>query len=187
VTGTEDKCPFCNTELESNAAAGRRVEKITKRVEANDPASICMLAHYYLHGVGGFQQDHAMSKELYARAADLGYSKAHSYLGDVYYERGDMKKAKFHWEAAAMAGHEGARHNLGTMEYKSGNMDRAVKHWMIAASAGHWHAMNSLQIEFKQGLVSRDAIDSTLTAYNNSCVEMRSEARDAWILHSLNL
>ena len=94
MTGTENKCPFCNTELESNAAAGRRVEKITKRVEANDPASICMLAHYYLHGVGGFQQDHAMSKELYARAANLGYSKAHHYLGDVYYAGGNMKKGR---------------------------------------------------------------------------------------------
>ena len=27
----------------------------------------------------------------------------------------------------------------------------------------------------------RESIDSTLTAYNNSCAEMRSEARDAYI------
>ena len=52
---------------------------------------------------------------------------------------------------------------------------------MIVASAGDYDAMNSLQIEFKQGLVSRESIDSTLTAYNNSCAEMRSEARDAYI------
>ena len=29
--------------------------------------------------------------------------------------------------------------------------------------------------------VSRESINSTLAAYNNSCVEMRSEARDAYI------
>jgi hypothetical protein len=29
--------------------------------------------------------------------------------------------------------------------------------------------------------VSRDAIDSTLTAYNDYCAEMRSDARDASI------
>ena len=32
---------------------------------------------------------------------------------------------------------------------------------------------------FNQGLTSRATIDSILTAYNNSCAEMRGEARDA--------
>jgi hypothetical protein len=41
--------------------------------------------------------------------------------------------------------------------------------------------MNNLLVAFNHGQVSRNAIDSTLTAYNKSCVEMRSEARDAWI------
>ena len=41
--------------------------------------------------------------------------------------------------------------------------------------------MNALLIEFEKGSVSRDEIDSTLTDYNNSCAEMRSEARDAFI------
>ena len=52
---------------------------------------------------------------------------------------------------------------------------------MIAASAGNYAAMHNLLVDFEQGLVSRNAIDSTLTAYNNSCVEMRSEARDSFI------
>jgi len=41
--------------------------------------------------------------------------------------------------------------------------------------------MKNLLIAFNQGSTSRATIDSTLTAYNNSCVEMRSEARDAAI------
>ena len=42
--------------------------------------------------------------------------------------------------------------------------------------------MNSSQIEFEVFRhISRDAIDSSLTAYNTSCAEMRSEARDAYI------
>jgi len=91
-----------------------------------------------------------------------------------------MKKAKFHYEAAAMAGHEGARLNLGTMEAQSGNIERAVKH-----RVGEYDAMHTLTKNFEQGWVSRDTIDSTLTAYNSSCAEMRSEARDAVIrIHS---
>jgi len=41
--------------------------------------------------------------------------------------------------------------------------------------------MSTLFIVFKQGYGSRDAIDATLTAYNNSCAEMRSKARDLFI------
>jgi hypothetical protein len=51
----------------------------------------------------------------------------------------------------------------------------------IAASAGHYKAMFQLKICFEKGLVSRESIDSTLEAYNNSCAEMRSEARDNYI------
>jgi hypothetical protein len=103
------------------------------------------------------------------------------HLGNTYHAGGDMKKAKLHYETAAMAGHEGARSNLGSIECNSGNMNRAVRHWIIAASAGHHIAMHILREIFEERIVSRDVIVSTLTAYINSCAEMRSEARDAYI------
>ena len=53
--------------------------------------------------------------------------------------------------------------------------------WKIAASAGCFRAMHRLIAFVEKGVVSRESIDSTLNAYNNSCVEMRSEARDAYI------
>ena len=152
-----------------------------KRVAANDAASIFMLAQHYYNGLGGLQQDQAKAMELYARAANLGCSKAQNQLGRIYYEGGYLKKAKFHDEAAAMAGHEMARYDLGAIEYNAGTRDRAVKHFMIAASAGCYRAMHVLRTCFEKGVVSRESIDSTLIAYNNSCVEMRSEARDACI------
>ena len=69
-----------------------------------------------------------------------------------------------------MAGDEVARYNIGLMENNSGNVERAVKHWTIAASAG-----------FEKGHASKELIDTALAAYNSSCAEMRSEARDAYI------
>jgi TPR repeat protein len=152
-----------------------------KRVEANDAFSICMLGNCYYQGLQGFQQDHLKAIEQYTRSAELGYSKAHSFLGKLYHEGGYLKKAKFHFEAAAMAGDEVARCIVGLMRYGSGNMEQAVKHWTIGASAGDYDSMNHLRINFEKGCGSRELIDSTLTAYNNSCVEMRSEARDAAI------
>jgi len=179
-SGNTERCAFCNSD-QGNKTAEERVEEIMKRVEANDAASIFLLAGYYYQGRLGLQQDQTKAMELYVRAADLGCSKAHGSLGKIYHEGGNMKKAKFHVEAAAMAGYEMARYNLGFMESQSGNMERAAKHWIIAASAGDYIAMHELIICFQEGSVSRESIDSTLAAYNSSCAEMRSEARDACI------
>jgi hypothetical protein len=80
-----------------------------------------------------------------------------------------------------MLGHELARNNLGCMEAESGNMDHAVKHLTIAASAGDFQSMQYLRLCFEKGYVSKESIDSILAAYNNSCAEVRSEARDAYL------
>ena len=80
-----------------------------------------------------------------------------------------------------MAGHEGARYNLGLIELKSGNTEGAVKHFIIAATAGNYDAMYNILVAFNKGLISRNEIDASLTAYNTSCAEMRSNARDACI------
>jgi TPR repeat protein len=161
-----------------------RIKELMKRVEVNDAGAMYVLGNFYCHGKRGLMQDKERTMELYTWAADLGYSKAHYVLGVNFHGRGDLKKAKFHFEAAAMAGHEGARYNLGLMELKSGNMERAVKHLTIAASAGSYMAMNKMLIAFNHGLVSRESIDSIMISYNNSCTEMRSEARDAFIQYA---
>jgi TPR repeat protein len=180
TSGNEEKCPFCNADR-GGKTDEESVEEMMKRVEAHDAASICLLANSYHHGLHGIQQDLTKAIELFTKAAELGFSEAHCLLGNIYHKGGDTKKAKIHYEAAAMAGLEVARYNIGVMENNSGNIERAIKHWTIAASAGHYFAMHDLITFFKQGLVSRDTIDSILTAYNNSCVEMRSEARDSYI------
>jgi hypothetical protein len=177
-SGNIGKCPFCSSDR-TDKTEEENNEDLMKRAEANDAASIFLLGYEY--GLRGLQQDQTKAMELYTKAAELGCSKAHSFLGKLYHEGGNKKKAKFHFEAAAMAGDEWARCIVGLMEYGSGNMERAVKHWTIVASAGDYTAMHQLRINFEKGCVSRELIDSTLTEYNNSCVEMRSEARDAAI------
>ena len=132
-----------------------------KRVEANDAGAIGMLGNSYHHGLNGFQQDQTKAIELYNRAADLGSSEAHNFLGNIYRGGGDVKKAKFHYEAAAMAGNEMARFSIGSLEANSGNMDRAVKHWNIAAPAGNFFAMHQLITGYGFGHISRESIDST--------------------------
>jgi TPR repeat protein len=177
-----EKCPFCKSERRViSKTDDEKIEETMKRVDVNDVSAICMLAAYHYCGFGSLQQDEGRAMELWKQAAKLGSSDAHHHMGNVYYEGGDLKKAKFHFGAAAVAGNEEARSKLGDIEGSSGNVERAVKHWTIAASAGHFNSMNHLRKGFEQGVISRDAIDSTLAAYNSSCKEMRSEARDAFI------
>ena len=93
-SGNLGKCPYCNYDR-CNKRDEVLVEEILNRVEANDAASICMLAGCYYHGELGLQQDHARAIELYARAAELGNSKARFNLGNHHRRGGDLKKAKF--------------------------------------------------------------------------------------------
>jgi TPR repeat protein len=185
VSGNNDKCPFCNSDR-ADKTYEEEIEELMKRVEANDAGAMTVLGNYYHFGQLGLHQDGVKAMSLWKQAAALDYSTAHFCLGAYYRKGGNMKKAKFHYEAAAMAGHEVARFNLGYIEHDSGNVEQALKHWMIAASAGSFSAMHNLLTAFEVGLVSRESIDSTLAAYNNSCAEMRSEARDACIQRRIN-
>ena len=152
------------------------------QVDLNDAGAICWHGEYYNKGRRGLQQVRDKVNKLWKQAVALGSSQAHFCLAEAYrHELEDLKKAHFHYEAAAVAGHEVARCNLGSIERKSGNMELVLKHLRIAASAGDYAAMNFIRKFFERGVVSRESIDSTLTAYNNSCAEMRSEARDAYI------
>jgi TPR repeat protein len=178
-SGNTRLCPHCKREQEKTVE--ERVEEIMKRVEANDAGSMYVLGSHYYQGELGLPQDREKAKELWTRAADLGYSKAHFRLGINIYEEVGSKKAKFHLEAAAMAGDEEARCNLAGMEAIAGNYERALKHWTIAAAGGEYMAMQNVLNFFKKGYVSRQSIKSSLKAYNDSCAEMRSEARDAYI------
>ena len=180
-SGNDDKCPFCNANR-ADKTDEKNMQELMKRVEANDAEAMYVLGSHYQAGHGGLQQNEERAMELWTQAAKLGSSDVHYELGIHFHEGGrDMKKAKFHYEAAAMAGHEIARYNLGCIDFSSGNNSRGLEHCRIAASAGSHLAMHSFLVTFNQGMVSRDAIDSTLIAYNNSCTEMRSEARDAYI------
>ena len=191
MSGNDDKCPFCNSDRDSKTD-DERVEELIKRVEANDAGAIYVLGNHYCHGQLGLQQDRSKAIELWKQAAKLGSSQAHFSLGVIYIQEGNLKKAKIHYEAAAMAGDEVARGNLAKMEFESmnfaymelefGKKERAVKHLRIAASAGCYSSMKNFMTCFEKGYISRDEIDSILTAYNNSCAEMRSEARDEYIL-----
>ena len=114
----------------------------------------------------------------------MGDVEAHFNLTLLYhYGKGvekDMRKEIYHMEEAAMGGHPDARHNLGCVEwYTRDNPERAVKHWIISATQGDDVSIKKLMKAFKEGLVSKDELASTLRAHQAAVDATTSPQREA--------
>jgi len=176
------KCVFCRTEASSSDE--EEIERMKKRVEANDALAMYNLGTCYDFGTMGLRQDHAKALELYHKSAKLGNHFAHHNLS-LFYRKGgivekDTRKATYHRQLGAMAGGVQARHNLGCEEGNAGNIDRAFKHLMISANAGCDLFMKSVQEGYKRGFVTKDDYTKTMSEYGNSIDEMKSDDRDRY-------
>jgi hypothetical protein len=173
------KCVFCRTEATPSNEV--EIERMKKRVEANDAQAMINLGTYYQFGKMGLRQDNAKALELYHKSAKLGQNFAHNL--SICYQTGcvgekDTRKATYHGQLGAMAGNVQARYNLGCDEGNAGNMDRAYKHWMISANVGCGLSMKFVQEGYESGLVTKDDHTKTTRAYGNSIDEMKSDDRD---------
>ena len=176
------KCVFCRTEATSSGE--EQIERMKKRVEANDAMAMYNLGTCYQLGTMGLRQDYAKALELFHKSAKLGNPFAHSNLSIYYHEGGivekDTRKVTYHEQLAAIAGNVQARYNLGCDEVNTGNIDRAYKHWMISANDDHDLSMKAVQEGYKSGFVTKDDCAKTTRAYGNSIDEMKSYDRDRY-------
>jgi len=175
-------CVFCRTEDPSTNE--EEIERMKKRVEANDAWAMFNLGCYYQYGMIGLRQDHAKALELFHKSAKLGNPFAHNNVSNYYRKGGivikDTRKVMYHEQLAAMAGDLRARYSLGCDENNAGNMDRAYRHWMIAANDGWDSSMKAVQQGYKSGFVTKDDYAKTIRAYGNSIKEMKSDDRDRY-------
>jgi TPR repeat protein len=178
--GKYKKCVFYRSEASSSDAED--IERLKKRVEANDAWAMVNLGTCYRLGTMGLRQDHAKALELLHKSAKLGNHFAHLNLSVCYQTGGivekDTRKATYHTQLGAMAGDVQARCNLGYDEYNVGNMDRAFKHYMISANDGFDLSMKTVQDGYKEGFVTKDEYAKTIRAHGNSIDEMKSDDRD---------
>jgi len=174
------KCAFCQTEAPSSDEV--RIERLKKRVEANDAQAMFDLGSYYRRGRRGLRIDRAKALELLHKSAKLGNNIAHFTLS-LDYQTGDIgekdtRKATYHRQLGAVAGNVKARYDLGCDEAVAGNVDRAYKHCMISANDGYDLSMKAVQKGYKNGFVTKDDYAKTIRAYGNSIDEMKSDDRD---------
>ena len=102
-------CPFCRTRPPTSN--GEIIERLKKRVEANDSNAIRLLGCYYRNGKYGMRQNNMRkANALFLQAGELGNARGYSNIVYAYYygegvER-DGKKSKYYCELGAMGGNE---------------------------------------------------------------------------------
>ena len=181
--GMNDKCSFCRTPVADSDE--KHLERIQKRVKANDPEAIRHLGVCYKNEINGLEKDMPRAVELFERAAELGSKEAHYELGVLFDEdmddsgiAKDMVRAVEHYELAAMQGHAEARHNVGACEDDSGNHGLALKHWMISAKLGDSGSLDEIKYMHTKGQASKSDYAEALRGYHGAAKEMSSPERD---------
>ena len=177
-----DLCPFCRAP--ETTSDGERIERLNKRVEANDANGTFVLAFYYSTGESGLTQDYEKAIELYLKAGKLGSARAYRNMARCHAlgegVDGDMRKSKHFAELAAMGGDVVSRHNLGAIEEQSGNTERAKKHLMIAAGAGWDDSLRAIRQGYLSGHATKYDFEKALRGHQKAQDEMKSDQREAF-------
>ena len=175
------KCPFCR--VPTPTSDEEAMERVTRRVELNDPIAIYSKGVYYRDGANGYPQDYKKALQNWHRATELGCVEAYRSIGCAY-DLGqgvevDTKRAKHYYELAAIGGDVQARYNIGISEYKTGNMDRALKHFMIAAGCGYTCSVKKgIKQLYLEGHATKDDYTKALRLYQEYLGEIKSPQRD---------
>jgi len=174
-------CPFCRTP--ATTTDEEMLNRYKVRMELNDAAAIHNIGGFHSMGMLGCPQNYAKALELWHRAGELGYSRAHLNIGYAYLNgttgvEVDEKKGKYYCELAAMAGDMDARYNLGLSEIDAGNMERALKHFMISARSGDDDSLKQIKQLFMNGHATKDDYATALRKYQAYVDEIKSVQRD---------
>ena len=174
------KCPFCRTPDPSSDE--EIVERLKKRVKANDARAIYNLGVCHQNGLYSRSQDYNKALELWHRAAEIGYANAYNNIGFCYVNghgvEVDKEKALHYYELAAMKGDVYARYNLGNNEKKAGNIDKVLKHYMISTRGGYDGSLKRIKELYSNGYATKEEYMKALQAYQAYLGEIKSRQRD---------
>ena len=173
-------CPFCATP--GTSSDKEMIERMKRRVEADDANAIHQLACYYRDGAKGLPQNYNKAIELWLWSGELGNADSYNNIAGAYFNgdgvEKDNTKARYYGELAAMKGNVAARHNLGLVELKAGNVNRALKHYMIAAGDGYDKSVSQIRQFFVNGHATKDDFERALRANKEAKDEVQSDQRD---------
>ncbi|KAL9186895.1 hypothetical protein ACHAXT_010615 [Thalassiosira profunda] len=175
-------CAFCRADLPKNQ--GEEMDRLKRRMQANDANAFYFLAGYYSDGKCGLQQNQEKAMELYFQAADRGCVEAQYLIGKNYLNQVDFdlelnkQRAEKYFEIAAMGGHDIARNTLGGFALEKSQLEKALAHWFIGARVGVDLSLENIRRAFMRGMVAKETYEVALRAHHNATEEMKSDQRE---------
>lgn len=175
------KCPFCNEE--SLSISGQdKMSCFDKLMERGNQRAYMEMARNYCSG-SYVEKSYERCLDMCISAGQLG--DAFAFLTIAWFYQGGfvVGKCEQKWraflEVAAKKGCAVGQDRLADLEMRIGSIDEAIRHWRVAASAGYQHAMDELMHVYREtGLLSKEDLDQTLCAFQQSNDEMKSENRE---------
>ncbi|EJK45177.1 hypothetical protein THAOC_36223 [Thalassiosira oceanica] len=179
--GMGESCSFCRAPTPDSDAA-IIMPLVRKRVDAEDPTAMDLLAGAYYHGNYGLKIDIPRAIELWTEAACLGDSDAHFQLGHKYYYgegiEKDMARGIQHWQHAAIQGHPQSRYMLGVHERNDENHELAAQHLIVSAKMGYERSLNGIKAMFMDGHATKAQYAEALRGYQDALEETKSPQRE---------
>ena len=117
-------------------------------INKNNAEAQVALGHFYLYGLGNFQQNLPIAVELFRKAAESGNAEAQFCLGYLYETGTGVKKndsKAFEWyKKAANQGYADAQNNAGNLCLKKKKHKEAIRFYILAADQECVQARNNL-------------------------------------------
>ena len=171
-------CPFCRAKQARSAKEA--LQRVWKQIDDhNDSDAMNMLGRYYGEGMHGLSKNPTKAKELYQRAYDLGHPDAVRNLG-VYYSNhlSNPVLATTYWEEGARRGNAYCIDVMGCDAHQSHNYEEASRLWMTAARLGDDDAMKRVMACYRDKLLSKEDLATTLRAHKAANDAEKNESRE---------
>ena len=180
-------CPFCRTEEPTNKK--EMLKRFWERIdEYNDPEAMNVLGSSYLEGKYGLSKNLTKAEELFKRSYDLGNPTAAQCLFELYNHHipdADKVLMMKYLEEGARRGNLDCMYFMASRAAQSGSC--ATRQYCVAARSGSDIAMQYLMVCYRQGLLSKEDLATTLRAHKAANDQGRSEPREYamryWDLH----
>ena len=183
-------CPFCRAPNTSSKA--ELLSRARKRSNAGDAAATQFLGSSCRLGRMGQKKNLPQAVKLFTKAAELGSTKAHFELGEMYRigegTKKSTSKSLYHLKSAAINGHPQARCLLAVAEMETGRIDgtevkdenahRAIQHLIFAVKSGYTQALPTIKEFYSQQCITKELYLEALLGYQRTVEERKSLQRE---------
>ena len=156
------------------------IKRLWKRINKyNDPKAMNAMGSYYLEGLHGLSNNPKKAEELYKRAYDLGYPAAARSLGELYSNHiSNPVLATKYLEEGGRRGSVMCMLALADIAHESENYAELFRLCMKLARFGDDEGMENVMEYYRQNLLSKDDLATTLRAHKAANDVGKSEPRE---------